>query len=69
MKKECSKNRYENYQPEIAGCKQSSERCNGSKFRLPTEVEWEYAALGMAKNREYNQYMGKKPEIEKLKRY
>jgi gliding motility-associated lipoprotein GldJ len=37
------------------------------KFRLPTEVEWEYAALGMAKTREYNQYLGKKPEIERLR--
>jgi len=38
-----------------------------TKFRLPTEVEWEYAALGLAKNREYNQYMGKTPQIEKLR--
>lgn len=38
-----------------------------TKFRLPTEVEWEYAALAMEKNREYNMYTGKTPEIEKLR--
>ena len=37
------------------------------KFRLPTEVEWEFAALGMQKEREYNMYTSKQPEIEKLK--
>ena len=37
------------------------------KFRLPTEVEWEFAALGMQKEREYNLYQNKKPEIEQLK--
>ena len=38
-----------------------------TKFRLPTEVEWEFAALGMEKNREYNNYLGKKPVIETLR--
>ena len=37
------------------------------KFRLPTEVEWEFAALGLQKEREYNLYTNKKPEIEILK--
>lgn len=37
------------------------------KFRLPTEVEWEFAALGQQKNREYNLVKGKDPEINKLK--
>ena len=37
------------------------------KFRLPTEVEWEFAALGMQKNREYNNYLGKTPQIEELR--
>lgn len=37
------------------------------KFRLPTEVEWEFAALGLQKDREYNLYMDKEPEIEKIK--
>ncbi len=37
------------------------------KFRLPTEVEWEFAALGLQKEREYNLYLDKEPEIEKLK--
>lgn len=38
-----------------------------TKFRLPTEVEWEFAALGMQKEREYNLYTNKQPQIQKLK--
>ena len=37
------------------------------KFRLPTEVEWEFAALGLQKEREYNNYLGKTPKIEELR--
>ena len=37
------------------------------KFRLPNETEWEFAALALADNREYNQYEGKQITIEKLR--
>ncbi len=38
-----------------------------TKFRLPSEAEWEYAALGLAKNREYNTYLGKDPLEAKIR--
>lgn len=37
------------------------------KFRLPTEVEWEFAALGLQKNRDYNNYLEKKPKVDDLR--
>jgi len=37
------------------------------KFRLPTEVEWEFAALGLQKDRDYNNYLGKESALDNLK--
>ena len=37
------------------------------EYRLPTESEWEYAALGLKGNREYNSYLGKKNPLKKLR--
>ncbi|WP_272152022.1 gliding motility lipoprotein GldJ [Tenacibaculum aiptasiae] len=38
----------------------SSDGILSQKFRLPTEVEWEYAAKAMFENREYNNIRGRK---------
>lgn len=37
------------------------------QFRLPTEAEWEFAALGLQKDRDYNLYLEKRPKIEDLR--
>ncbi|PIE50361.1 MAG: gliding motility lipoprotein GldJ [Flavobacteriales bacterium] len=37
------------------------------RFRLPTEAEWEFAALALQKNRNYNNYLGKNTKLEQLR--
>lgn len=39
-----------------------------AKFRLPTETEWEYAALALAEHREYNIIEGKDVTIDKIRK-
>lgn len=36
-------------------------------FRLPTEAEWEFAALGLSKDRNYNNYKEKDPRFNRLR--
>ncbi|WP_146037423.1 SUMF1/EgtB/PvdO family nonheme iron enzyme [Bacteroidetes bacterium endosymbiont of Geopemphigus sp.] len=40
-----------------------------SKFRLPTEAEWKYAALDLAEKRVYNSYKGKLPSAQRIRAY
>lgn len=51
----------------IAAANRSASSGLVEKFRLPTEVEWEFAALGQQKNREYNLIQGKEPVVNSLK--
>ena len=51
----------------IAAANRGSSSGEVEKFRLPTEVEWEFAALGLQKERDYNIYLGKNTKIDDLK--
>lgn len=51
----------------IAAANRGSSSGVVEKFRLPTEVEWEFAALGLQKERDYNNYLGKNTKIDDLK--
>lgn len=51
----------------IVAVNRSSSGSLVTKFRLPTETEWEYAALALVGNREYNLYEGKEVQVEKLR--
>ncbi|MFV0237567.1 MAG: gliding motility lipoprotein GldJ [Flavobacteriales bacterium] len=58
---------YKNYNQKWKALAKSNSKAIAS-YRLPTESEWEYAALALMENREYNKYKGKIIPEKELRR-